>query len=94
MLTAPQSSLCKDSTKPCTNQGFIYWGVQGGIFPPPQTLNLHPPPPIFSPSSVCTLFLAAINPKVIQIQLTCQYKVPTKWVWSIKGILPPLNQKS
>ena len=24
-----------------------------------------------------------------QVQITCQYKVPTKWMRSIKGILPP-----
>ena len=53
--------------------GFHLLGVQGGNLPP-QTLNL--PPQSNSPSSVCTSFLATINPKVVQI--TCQYKVPTK----------------
>ena len=40
---------------------------------------------------MCTSFLAAINHKVVQI--TCQYKVPTKWVWSIIRALFPPKQK-
>ena len=64
------------------SSGFHLLGGAGGIFP-------HKPlifPPKHSPSSVCTSFLAAVNPKVVQI---CQYKVSTKWVWSINGVLPP-----
>ena len=57
-------------------QGFIYLRVQGGIFPhkpsifPPQSNSWKH---FFPPSSVCTSFLAAINPKV---------HASAEWVWA------------
>ena len=74
-----------------TEQGFIYWGVQGGISPPK--------PSILSPKAIhefkARFFLLpavcahnAINPKVVRI--TCI--ASTKYLqsgWSIKGVLPP-----
>ena len=63
------------------NQGFIYWGVQGGVFPPKskQVYFLLPVCAVHTLAKklmMCTSFLAPINPKVVQ--KTCLYKVPTK----------------